>query len=70
MTRAQKIAANKADKRIESLYYRHCSGVEIDIMDIGRVFKAGHAAIAENPAIDDSALGAAIVAFVATIRKK
>ena len=65
MTRAQKLA----DKRIEALYYQRCSGIQINVMDIGRVFKAGHTAIATKPDIDDAALGDAIAAFVETIRK-
>jgi len=64
MTKRQQ---NAADKRINALYCRLCSGVQIDIMDIGKVFKAGYAAI-EGGATDE-ALGEAIVAFVQTIRK-
>jgi hypothetical protein len=64
MTKRQQ---NAADKRINALYCKLCSGVQIDIMDIGKVFKAGYAAIANGA--DDAELGAAIVAFVQTIRK-
>lgn len=56
------------DKRVERLYYARCNGVQIDIMDIGRVFDTGRNAIAANPAITDAALGDAIAAFVQTIR--
>lgn len=35
---------NKIDKEIEQIVYRRCSGIQINIMDIGKVFKAGHAA--------------------------
>lgn len=57
------------DKRIEQLYYDYCSGVEINIMDIGKVFKFGHDAIDRNPLINDLALAQAIIGFVQTIRK-
>lgn len=57
------------DKRIERLYYKNCSGVQVSILDIPKVFDAGFKAIAADPAITDEALGAAIVAFVNTIRK-
>jgi hypothetical protein len=59
----------KPDSRIERLYYKHCSGVQVDIMDIGKIFKAGRDAMTENPAIDDAALAQRIVSFVQTIRK-
>lgn len=62
-SRSEKIA----DKRIEQIYYRTCSGVQIDIMDIGKVFKVGHAAIAEGA--NDDVLAAKIIEFVSTIRK-
>lgn len=62
-TKAQK----QIDKRVERLYYASCSGVQINIMDIGKVFRAGREAIAIGG--DDVAVTAAIVAFVATIRK-
>jgi len=62
-----------ADKLIERLYYQYCSGVEIDVMDIGKVFNAGHAAIntahKENRALSMEDLGKVIVDFVQTIRK-
>ena len=57
------------DKRIERLYYASCYGVQIDIMDIRKVFQAGRDAIAKTPGISDEALTAAIVWFVNTIRK-
>jgi hypothetical protein len=56
------------DQRIERIYYARCNGVQVSVMDIGKVFAAGHAAIAEGP-IDDTTLGDRIVAFVETIRK-
>jgi len=61
---AEKRAARQADKAVEAAYYRTCRGVQIDVMDIGKVFAAGRQALAAGQDLD-----AAIVAFVATIRK-
>lgn len=55
------------EKRIEQAYYRSCSGVQIDIMDIGKVFKAGHAALLAGA--DEAGLEKAVVDFVQTIRR-
>lgn len=62
-TRAQK----HADARIDRLYNQRCSGIQINMMDIGKVFAAGYAAIADGA--DDTVLGDRIAAFVETIRK-
>jgi hypothetical protein len=58
-----------ADKRIERLYYANCAGIQIDIMDIGKVFAEGRKWISANPGIGDVGLAAALIAFVHTIRK-
>jgi len=63
MTKKQK---NALDKKIEQVYYASCRGVQIDVMNIGKVFDVGYKALAEGA--DDETLKAKIVAFVETIR--
>lgn len=65
--RKQSVAERKADKRINAAYCANCSGVQVSVLDIGKVFKVGHQAIANGA--DDTELAARIVAFVETIRK-
>lgn len=71
MTKFQKKCAAKLklmqEKRIEKAYYRRCSGVQIDIMDISKVFRAGLAALERGA--DELELEQAIVDFVQTIRR-
>jgi hypothetical protein len=55
------------DRLVESAYYRTCSGVQIDIMDIGKVFNVGRAAILAGA--DKAGLERALVEFVSTICK-
>jgi hypothetical protein len=44
MTKTQKIL----DRRISEIFSRRCSGIAIDIMDIGKVFEAGRRAARED----------------------
>lgn len=61
--RVRNKAEKKLDAAIERIYYSRCSGVQINIMDIPKVFAAGHAAAAAGADIE-----AAIVARVAELR--
>lgn len=55
------------DTLIDTIFTVQCNGIQINIMDITKVFKVGHAAwaVAGNPTDVDKA----IVDFVQTIRK-
>lgn len=48
------------DKQIEQIYYRRCSGVQINIMDIGKVFAAGRAAYAAGTDMETAIVEAAL----------
>jgi len=54
------------DRRIDEAYRVNCAGMQIDIMDIGKVFVCGRRAIMAGE--DDEQLGRTIKAFVETIR--
>ena len=55
-----------AEKKVEKIYYANCSGIQINIMSIGKVFKVGVAAVAEG--LDDAAITEAVTSYVETIR--
>ena len=68
MTRAEKRAATIIDKRIERAYHEMCSGIQIDIMDISKVFEHGRRLIKMDN-VDDTQLRIGIREYVETIRK-
>lgn len=55
------------DKAVEQAYYKACSGIQIGMLDIGRVFAVGREAVDRGEAGEQ--LQATIRAFVETIRK-
>ena len=57
---------NAADALIERAYYSTCAGIQINVLDIGRVFAHGRQAIAQGA--DFSSLQSSIRSFVETIR--
>jgi hypothetical protein len=64
MARSRK-KKDPADARIEKAYYRACSGVQINIMDISKVFDHGRK-LAES-GVDDAKLGEELRRFVDTL---
>ena len=67
--RAKKREGEKLDKRVERAYYATCSGIQIDIMDIGKVFACGRDALRQTPELTDDELGRLVRAYVEIIRK-
>lgn len=63
MKAAKPLTAKKLDKEIERIYGANCAGIQIDIMDIPKVFAVGRRAYVEGRDMKD-----AIVSFVESIR--
>ena len=57
---------NAARKRVERAYYKRCSGITINMMDIPKIFAAGVKVV--EAGADDAMLEDAIAAIVETIR--
>ena len=57
---------NPVDVRIEKLYHERCSGVQLNIMDLPKVWKYARS-VAET-GVNDVVLGDSIAAFVEKIR--
>ena len=51
-------AAKALDTRIETAFYAHCSGVQLNILDIPKVFAAGRAADAAGLDVDAAVITA------------
>lgn len=63
----KKSEEKKIDKKVESIFYKRCSGIQINIMDLGSVFRVGKAAALAG--LSDEQIGNEIFTFVQTIRK-
>lgn len=63
---ASKSITKAIDKRIDTIYNTNCSGIQISIMDIGKVFEVGRMAAATGA--NDEQLTKVITEFVNTIR--
>ncbi len=61
MTRRTK-AEREAEQRFDESYRKHGHGVQINIMDLGKVSRGFHAAIAEG-ATDDDAMTAVLTQY-------
>lgn len=59
-----KRALAKIDKQIAAIYLRNCSGVQINVMDIGKIYAAGRSAAAAGGDLE-----AAVMAAVAALRQ-
>jgi hypothetical protein len=44
MRKSTKRSLNAVDKEIETAFYRHCSGWQIPMLDIHKIFRAGREA--------------------------
>lgn len=40
-----KLSKKKIEAQVSAIYYKNCSGIQIDIMDIGKIFAVGEASI-------------------------
>jgi hypothetical protein len=63
LTNAQ---SKKIDKRVEMAYYATCCGIQIKIMDMGKVFSVGRDAVLAGASEEE--LRAKVRAFVDTIK--
>ena len=50
------------EQRIERVFGRYCNGIQIDIMDIGKVFKEGERLIDQG--LNDDDMGTLLCVFV------
>ena len=64
MRHRQSKADKALDRQIDAIFRANCSGIQIDMMDISKIFAAGKAAAAAGADIQ-----AAVLSTVAALRK-
>ncbi len=64
MRQRQPKAEKQFDKDVETAYYKHGQGVQINIMDIPKVFSDAKVAVAAGLTIEES-----VVASIARLRR-
>lgn len=64
MAKQAKLTKRIIEKRIERAYYSGCSGIQLNIMNIPRVFKAAELLFVSTPDISDQELVGAVRAIV------
>jgi hypothetical protein len=62
-----KLTNKKIDARINSAYSRNCSGIQVSIMDLGKISAVGKASILAGD--DDATLGTKLRTFALSIAK-
>jgi hypothetical protein len=62
----KKLSSKNLDRLIERIYYANCNGVQLNILDIPKVFRAGEQAYAAGA--DENGIKDAILAKVAEVR--
>ena len=50
----EQLAEAKTEKQIESAWYRLASGVEVDIMDLGKIYRDAKLELADGASLDDA----------------
>jgi hypothetical protein len=60
--------SHPVDKRIERLYYKTCSGIQISIFDMSKIMDVGRQALVHADLTDEQ-LGTIIRNYVELIRK-
>lgn len=60
-------AEKSIETRISDAYRKSCSGIQVNMMDLGKIF--AHARQVISTGADDTVLGQKILEFVQTIRK-
>lgn len=64
---SKKVSKKAKEARVSRAYARGCEGVQVSIMDLGKIFALGMSTIEEG--VDDAELEKRIAAYVETIRK-